>query len=102
VERTKSRPLAAALVTPKQAIGFLAGQLSTGLAVLTQLNWNRLILLIFISWLTIQVSCWAHRQWGWWLRIRWQNVIQIGRKPFSVSSNAFACNQPKFTHRPYL
>jgi hypothetical protein len=41
VERTKTRPLARGDVTPPQAIGFLAVQLSAGLAVLTQLNWYR-------------------------------------------------------------
>lgn len=38
VERTKVRPIASGVVTPKQAIAFLAGQLTVGLAVLTQLN----------------------------------------------------------------
>ena len=38
VERTKNRPLAAKLVTPKEAIAFLAFQLSIGLAVLIQFN----------------------------------------------------------------
>ncbi|CAO3617703.1 unnamed protein product [Cunninghamella echinulata] len=38
VERTKVRPIASGAVTPKQAIAFLAGQLTVGLAVLTQLN----------------------------------------------------------------
>ncbi len=37
-ERTKMRPLASGEVTPTQAVTFLAGQLSLGLAVLTQLN----------------------------------------------------------------
>jgi 4-hydroxybenzoate polyprenyltransferase len=41
VERTRLRPLAAGTITPKQAVGFLALQLSAGLAVLLQLNWNR-------------------------------------------------------------
>jgi hypothetical protein len=41
VERTKERPLARGDITPTQAIGFLAVQLSAGLAVLTQLNWYR-------------------------------------------------------------
>ncbi|CAO3576211.1 unnamed protein product [Absidia cylindrospora] len=38
VERTKIRPIASGAVTPRQAITFLAGQLTVGLAVLTQLN----------------------------------------------------------------
>ncbi|KAH9062181.1 UbiA prenyltransferase family-domain-containing protein [Lactarius vividus] len=39
VERTKTRPLARGDITPRQAIAFLAPQLTAGLAVLTQLNW---------------------------------------------------------------
>ncbi|KAI0219350.1 Para-hydroxybenzoate--polyprenyltransferase, mitochondrial precursor (PHB:polyprenyltransferase) [Massospora cicadina] len=38
VARTRLRPLAAGALTTKQALGFLALQLSAGLAVLTQLN----------------------------------------------------------------
>ena len=38
VERTNQRPLAAGTLTTKQAIGFLACQLSAGLGVLLQLN----------------------------------------------------------------
>lgn len=40
-DRTKTRPLARGDITPYQALGFLAIQLSAGLAVLTQLNWYR-------------------------------------------------------------
>jgi 4-hydroxybenzoate polyprenyltransferase len=40
-ERTKTRPLARGDITPRQAIAFLAPQLTAGLAVLTQLNWYR-------------------------------------------------------------
>ncbi|GMF17415.1 unnamed protein product [Phytophthora lilii] len=39
VERTNKRPLAAGKLTYPQAWGFLAAQLSAGLAVLLQLNW---------------------------------------------------------------
>ncbi|KAG2785588.1 hypothetical protein Pcac1_g4819 [Phytophthora cactorum] len=39
VERTNKRPMAAGKLTYPQAWGFLAGQLSAGLAVLLQLNW---------------------------------------------------------------
>lgn len=39
VERTNKRPLAAGALTYPQAWGFLAAQLSAGLAVLMQLNW---------------------------------------------------------------
>lgn len=42
-ERTKDRPLAANVITPKKAIAFLAGQLSAGLTVLLQLNWYRFV-----------------------------------------------------------
>ena len=42
-ERTKTRPLARGDVTPRQAIAFLAPQLTAGLAVLTQLNWYRCV-----------------------------------------------------------
>lgn len=38
MERTKTRPLAAGLVTPLQALTFLGGQLALGLAILVQLN----------------------------------------------------------------
>lgn len=38
VERTKNRPLASGAVTPVQAIGWLAAQLSAGLGILLQLN----------------------------------------------------------------
>ena len=41
VERTKSRPLAAGDISPKQAVGFLGLQLSAGLGILTQLNLYR-------------------------------------------------------------
>ncbi|UZJ56699.1 hypothetical protein CBS101457_006019 [Exobasidium rhododendri] len=44
VERTKQRPLAAGVVTPFQAISFLGLQLSAGLAILLQLNWNSITL----------------------------------------------------------
>ncbi|CAO3703546.1 unnamed protein product [Rhizopus stolonifer] len=44
VERTKVRPIAAGLISPKQAIGFLGLQLSVGLAVLTQLNMYSILL----------------------------------------------------------
>ena len=39
VERTQNRPLARGDITQFQALTFLGGQLSLGLAVLTQLNW---------------------------------------------------------------
>ncbi|KAH9994093.1 4-hydroxybenzoate polyprenyl transferase [Russula compacta] len=44
VERTKTRPLARGDITPRQAIAFLAPQLTAGLAVLTQLNWYSILL----------------------------------------------------------
>ncbi|WVN85824.1 4-hydroxybenzoate polyprenyl transferase [Cryptococcus depauperatus CBS 7841] len=44
VERTKTRPLAAGDVTQFQALTFLGGQLTAGLAVLTQLNWYSIAL----------------------------------------------------------
>ncbi|KAJ8118670.1 hypothetical protein OPT61_g402 [Boeremia exigua] len=40
VERTRLRPLARRAVTPQQAIVFLGGQLTTGLAVLLSLPWE--------------------------------------------------------------
>ncbi|PWN43451.1 4-hydroxybenzoate polyprenyl transferase [Ceraceosorus guamensis] len=39
VERTRSRPIASGALTPMNALVFLSGQLSLGLAVLLQLNW---------------------------------------------------------------
>ncbi|KAI9266045.1 P-loop containing nucleoside triphosphate hydrolase protein [Sporodiniella umbellata] len=44
VERTKIRPIAAGLISPRQAIGFLGLQLSVGLAVLTQLDMKSILL----------------------------------------------------------
>ncbi|GAA5932866.1 4-hydroxybenzoate octaprenyltransferase [Sporobolomyces koalae] len=44
VERTKLRPLASGEVKPIQALTFLGGQLSLGLAILTQLNWYSIAL----------------------------------------------------------
>ncbi|WVR03973.1 4-hydroxybenzoate polyprenyl transferase [Kwoniella sp. DSM 27419] len=44
VERTKTRPIAAGTITQFQALTFLGGQLSAGLAVLTQLNWYSIVL----------------------------------------------------------
>lgn len=42
-DRTKMRPIASGEVKPIQAITFLGGQLSVGLAILTQLNWYRCV-----------------------------------------------------------
>ncbi|CEH15566.1 4-hydroxybenzoate polyprenyl transferase [Ceraceosorus bombacis] len=39
VERTRSRPIASGALSPINALVFLSGQLSLGLAVLLQLNW---------------------------------------------------------------
>ncbi|CAH1993891.1 unnamed protein product [Acanthoscelides obtectus] len=44
VERTKNRPLVNGDISIKQALAFLAGQLSIGLAILLQLNWPSVIL----------------------------------------------------------
>ncbi|PPQ66753.1 hypothetical protein CVT24_008710 [Panaeolus cyanescens] len=44
VERTKERPLARGDITQKQALAFLAAQLTAGLGVLTQLNWYSILL----------------------------------------------------------
>ncbi|GAA5849541.1 hypothetical protein JCM5353_000390, partial [Sporobolomyces roseus] len=44
VERTKLRPLASGEVKPLRALTFLGGQLSVGLAILTQLNWYSIAL----------------------------------------------------------
>jgi len=41
--RTKERPLARGDITQKQAVAFLGAQLTTGLGVLLQLNWNRYV-----------------------------------------------------------
>ena len=42
-DRTKDRPIAKGDITRKQALGFLAVELTGGLAVLTQLNWYRYV-----------------------------------------------------------
>ncbi|CCM04845.1 uncharacterized protein FIBRA_07038 [Fibroporia radiculosa] len=44
VARTRERPLAKGEISMPQAVGFLGLQLSTGLAVLTQLNWYSILL----------------------------------------------------------
>lgn len=44
VERTQSRPLARGDVNQRQALVFLAGQLTVGLGVLLQLNWYSIFL----------------------------------------------------------
>jgi 4-hydroxybenzoate polyprenyltransferase len=44
VARTAGRPLASGAISPLQALGFLAGLLSVGLAVLVQLPWNAIVL----------------------------------------------------------
>ncbi|KAF9075998.1 4-hydroxybenzoate polyprenyl transferase [Rhodocollybia butyracea] len=44
VERTRERPLATGAITQRQALIFLAGQLTIGLAVLLQLNWYSILL----------------------------------------------------------
>ncbi|KII95320.1 hypothetical protein PLICRDRAFT_210192 [Plicaturopsis crispa FD-325 SS-3] len=44
VARTKERPLARGDITQRQALGFLAAQLSVGLGVLLQLNWYSILL----------------------------------------------------------
>lgn len=44
VARTKNRPLVLGNVTLSQALVFLAGQLTVGLAILLQLNWYSIIL----------------------------------------------------------
>lgn len=44
VERTQSRPLARGDINQRQALVFLAGQLTVGLGVLLQLNWYSILL----------------------------------------------------------
>ena len=76
VARTKTRPLAAKDLGMLQALTFLAGQLSLGLAVLTQLNWYSIFLgasslsLVVTYPLFKRVTYWpqfvlgAHLGWG--------------------------------------
>ncbi|KAF8803667.1 4-hydroxybenzoate polyprenyl transferase [Phlegmacium glaucopus] len=44
VARTKERPLARGDITQSQAVAFLGAQLTVGLGVLLQLNWNSILL----------------------------------------------------------
>ncbi|VVC87604.1 unnamed protein product [Leptidea sinapis] len=44
VERTKNRPLVSGVISQKQAVGFLAAQLSLSLGILLQLNCYSIVL----------------------------------------------------------
>jgi 4-hydroxybenzoate polyprenyltransferase len=55
-ERTKTRPLASGAVTHFQALSFLGLQLSVGLGILTQLNWNRRVCAYLLVLLLIQTT----------------------------------------------
>nr|WP_309139484.1 4-hydroxybenzoate octaprenyltransferase [Siccirubricoccus sp. G192] len=64
VERTRGRPLAAGVVSPRQALAFLAGLCLVGLAVLLQLN-GPAILLGVLSLLPILLYPLAKRVTNW-------------------------------------
>jgi 4-hydroxybenzoate polyprenyltransferase len=64
VERTRGRPLAAGVVSPRQALAFLAGLCLVGLAVLLQLN-RPAILLGVLSLLPILLYPLAKRVTNW-------------------------------------
>ena len=64
VARTRSRPLPSGRVTKKQAAGFLALQLLTGLVILLQFNWTTIVT-GFISVVTIVVYPFMKRI-TWW------------------------------------
>ena len=61
VERTQGRPLASGMLSQRQAMGFLAVQLSAGLLVLMQLNTYRFVELIIVDELMV-VLCWVRDQ----------------------------------------
>jgi heme O synthase-like polyprenyltransferase len=49
IERTKNRPLARGDLNFRQAIVYLGTQLTVGLSVLLQLNWDRYVSSLFCS-----------------------------------------------------
>ena len=64
VERTRGRPLAAGIVSPRQALAFLAGLCAIGLAVLLQLN-RLAILLGIVSLVPVLLYPLAKRVTNW-------------------------------------
>ncbi|KAH9049010.1 UbiA prenyltransferase family-domain-containing protein [Lactarius hengduanensis] len=94
VERTKTRPLARGDITPRQAIAFLAPQLTAGLAVLTQLNWYSILLgasslsLVTIYPLMKRVTYWPQAVLGlafnWGALLGWSAVAGAVHWPVAV------------------
>jgi hypothetical protein len=88
-DRTKLRPLASGEVTPTQAITFLGGQLSLGLAVLTQLNLYRcaLLLVVLLSQ-SLTKMCKQHRS---------RRRLPLARRPLPAheTDNLLASIRPR-------
>lgn len=94
VERTRTRPLARGDITPRQAIAFLAPQLTAGLAVLTQLNWYSILLgasslsLVTVYPLMKRVTYWPQAVLGlafnWGALLGWSAVAGAVHWPVAV------------------
>ncbi|CAP34433.2 Protein CBR-COQ-2 [Caenorhabditis briggsae] len=75
VERTKLRPLACGLLSEKQAVGLLAGLLSSSLAILLQLNWFSVAVgassmaLVVGYPLAKRYTYWPQFMLGWYLHL---------------------------------
>ncbi|KAJ7068137.1 4-hydroxybenzoate polyprenyl transferase [Mycena amicta] len=87
VARTKERPLARGDITRRQALAFLAGQLSVGLGVLLQLNWYSILLgaaslsVVIVYPLMKRITYWPQAVLGiaynWGAMLGWSAVAGV-------------------------